>query len=126
MESSTKSTNRMSKKQVAIENIKLELGVQLARRPDPAKRRRLLDTQIVSQTTTLLEKCHAYMEWLPGLTWDIYTYAVVLCAADAQSWQHAVIPGPSVCDAMTSGLLQGWRLGGGSLRCGWCQCAQWV
>ena len=39
----------------------------------PAKRRRLLKTEIFSTVTTLLGQCHTCMEWLRGLTWGILT-----------------------------------------------------
>ena len=39
----------------------------------PAKRRRLLNTQIFSTVTLLGGQCHAYMEWLRGLTWGKLT-----------------------------------------------------
>ena len=39
----------------------------------PAKRRRLLMTEIFSTVSLLGGQCYAYMEWLRGLTWGILT-----------------------------------------------------
>ena len=39
----------------------------------PAKRRRLLKTEIFSTVSLLGGQCYAYMEWLRGLTWGILT-----------------------------------------------------